>query len=222
MNHPDPHSDGVLNWNNRRTFLGMALLVNAGVVAVSLVASWFSGIVLWERLGWTTAGVVWGIAATLPLLGVFAVTYYLDWRPLRRVRDLVIQLLGPPLLACHWYDVILLAVLAGFCEETLFRGVLQPWMAGVHAGDPTSLGFLVALVGSNLLFALLHPVTPTYAVLVGVIGCYLGLVGLVDPLPESRQGNLLVPVVAHGLYDYLAFLVIIRESRRALQDGTRA
>ena len=95
-------------------------------------------------------------------------------------------------------------------------------MAGVHAGDPTSLGFLVALVGSNLLFALLHPVTPTYAVLVGVIGCYLGLVGLVDPLPESRQGNLLVPVVAHGLYDYLAFLVIIRESRRALQDGTRA
>lgn len=215
MNQNEPHSVGHENWNNRRTFLGMALLVNAAVVAVSLVASWLSGIVLGERLGWTVAGVSWGMAATLPLLGVFAVTYHLDWAPLRRVRDLVIQLLGPPLVACRWYDLILLAALAGFCEETLFRGVLQPWMAGVHATDPTSLGFLVALVGSNLLFALLHPVTPTYAVLVGVIGCYLGLVGLIDPLPDSQQGNLLVPMVAHGLYDYLAFLVIVRESRRS-------
>ena len=83
---------------------------------------------------------------------------------------------------------------------------------------------MVALIGSNLLFALLHPVTPTYAIVVGLVGIYLGLVGLVDPFPAGTpspgQPNLVVPMVAHGLYDFLAFLVIAGESRR--RDTARA
>ena len=83
---------------------------------------------------------------------------------------------------------------------------------------------MAALVGSNLLFALLHPVTPTYAIVVGLVGIYLGLIGLVDPLPEGGESpgqlNLVVPMVAHGLYDFLAFLVLAGESRR--RDAARA
>ena len=88
---------------------------------------------------------------------------------------------------CRWHDLVLLAVLAGVCEEVLFRGVIQPWMAGDDAAHPAAIGFVVALLGSNLLFALLHPVTGTYAVLVGLVGVYLGLVGLLDPLPEGTE-----------------------------------
>ena len=56
----------------------------------------------------------------------FWATYTVDWSPLRRIRELLIELLGRPMALCRWYDLLVLAVLAGVCEEVLFRGVIQP------------------------------------------------------------------------------------------------
>ena len=88
----------------------------------------------------------------------------------------------------------MIAALAGIGEETLFRGVIQAAVAQ-HVGGPRGvwLGLLVAAV----LFGLLHPVTPMYAVLAGAIGLYLGWLWLVG-------GNLLLPIVTHGVYDFVA------------------
>ena len=96
----------------------------------------------------------------------------------------------------------------GFCEEILFRGVLQPWFEKL--GGPT-----VGLVGSNVLFGLAHIITPLYGVLAGLIGCYLGWL-----LDCSGERNVLIPVISHAVYDYLAFLVVIRGYRRELEHPT--
>jgi membrane protease YdiL (CAAX protease family) len=61
---------------------------------------------------------------------------------------------------------------------------------------------------SNVIFGLAHFVTPTYALLAGILGGYLGWLFTVS-------GNLLAPIIAHGLYDFLAFLVVARECRHA-------
>ena len=79
-------------------------------------------------------------------------------------------------------------------EELLFRGVLHP---------------LAGPFWSNVLFGLAHFITPTYAVLAGLLGAYLG--GLLE-LSE----NLLAPIITHGLYDFLAFLVVARECRQTV------
>ena len=212
------------NWNDRRSFLGMGLGIEAAVLLIGLGLGWLVGIDPRSHCRWTPEAIVWGVVATGPLLLIFGVAYAVAWPPFRRIREMLVRLLGPPLAACRWHDLLILAALAGLCEEVLFRGVIQPWMAGVDAAAVGSSGFLVALVGSNLLFALLHPVTPAYATLVGLLGCYLGLVGLVDVLPAggeaSGQGNLAVPILAHGLYDFIAFLVIAAESRKRAEAGT--
>jgi len=219
MNEPVERFD----WNDRHTFLRAGIVVELVVLLVGLGLGWLAGINPWLGCRVTPVSIAWGVAATGPLLLAFGVTYTLDWAPLRRIRELLIELLGRPMARCRWYDLVILAVLAGVCEEVLFRGVIQPWMAGNDAARPLAIGFGVALVGSNLLFALLHPVTRTYAAVVGLVGMYLGLVGLVDRLPvgteQAGQPNLVVPIIAHGLYDFLAFLVIARESRRRERAG---
>jgi membrane protease YdiL (CAAX protease family) len=53
-----------------------------------------------------------------------------------------------------------------------------------------------------VLFGLLHPITPTYAVLAALMGAYLGGVWL-------ASGNLLVPIVAHALYDFIALAYLL-------------
>ena len=220
MNQPDEGFD----WNDRGTFLRAGISVEVVVLLIGLGLAWLAGINPWSGCRVTPESIAWGVAATGPLLLAFGVTYTVSWPPLLRIRELLVEMLGRPMALCRWYDLLLLAVLAGVCEEFLFRGVIQPWMAGDDAARPLAIGFVAALIGSNLLFALLHPVTPTYAIVVGLVGIYLGLVGLVDPLPNGGASpgelNLVVPMVAHGLYDFLAFLVIARESRR--RDAARA
>ena len=220
MNQPDEGFD----WNDRGTFLRAGISVEVVVLLIGLGLAWLAGINPWSSCRVTPESIAWGVAATGPLLLAFGVTYTVSWPPLLRIRELLVEMLGRPMALCRWYDLLLLAVLAGVCEEFLFRGVIQPWMAGDDAARPLAIGFVAALIGSNLLFALLHPVTRTYAILVGLVGVYLGVVGLVDPLPvgtrQAGQANLVVPIVAHAVYDFLAFLVIARESRRRMQSGS--
>jgi hypothetical protein len=52
----------------------------------------------------------------------------------------------------------------------------------------------------------LHAVTVTYAVLATAVGAYLGWLAL-------TTGNLLVPMIAHGLYDFVASVYLIHTVR---------
>ena len=69
------------------------------------------------------------------------------------------------------------------------------------------------LIGSNIIFGLVHAVTPLYAVLAALVGIYLGL-----SLDYGGDRNLLIPVIIHGLYDFLAFVALMRVYRASLKD----
>jgi hypothetical protein len=68
----------------------------------------------------------------------------------------------------------------------------------------------VGLLASNIIFGLAHAVTPLYAVLATFVGIYLSL-----SLDYGGDRNLLVPIVIHGLYDFLAFVALMRAYRAA-------
>jgi hypothetical protein len=96
--------------------------------------------------------------------------------------------------------------LAGFGEELLFRGVLQRLFE--HWLDSRGCGWIGGLCASNVIFGLLHFLTATYAVLAGLMGIYFGVL-----LDATHPPSLVTAVVAHGLYDYLAFLLLRRAAR---------
>ena len=86
-------------------------------------------------------------------------------------------------------DIIVLAVVAGFAEELLFRGMLQPRMG---------------LIASSLLFGLLHgpdhKLWP-FALWAAAVGAGFGLV-------YRETENMAIPMLVHAFYDGLALAYI--------------
>ena len=198
------------NMPDRGAFLNLAGAVQGGLTLLAIVLAWGLRIDVWAVIAWDGPSIAAGVLATLPLLALFGVTYRWSWRPVREIRELVLNLLGPTLALCRWHDLVLLAALAGVGEELFFRGVLQTvcirWF-GLGAG----------LALASIVFGLLHAATPAYAVLATLIGVYLGALFLAFDPP-----NLLVPMIVHTLYDLFAFVVLRREALRRLKRARHA
>ena len=142
------------------------------------------------------SGVGWGIAATLPLCLGLAWCLRTRFAPVVRLVRLVDERVRPLFEGCSLPELALVAALAGVGEEAFFRGVLQSTLADHVPG-------WMALIATAALFGLAHFLTREYAVVAGIVGLYLGLVFLLS-------GNLLVPMLAHGLYDLVALSVLAR------------
>ena len=155
-----------------------------------------------DSLHWSGGGLLWGTLATLPLL--LGLAWLQDSRqgPVRALLDLVVEQIGPYLAPLSVIDLALLAAVAGFSEEVLFRGVLQ-----VGLTEWLSTGG--ALLGSSLLFGLVHFASRTYAILAGIRGMYLGGLFL-------AQQNLLAPIVTHAVYDFVALILVARLYRQRM------
>jgi len=182
-------------------FFKLACYFEASLILVAVVLGWIAGIDPFADLHFSEPAIVHGILGTAPLFLLFLALYQLPFDTVRQIHQILKDTLGPSMQHYHWTDLFVLAAIAGFSEELLFRGVIQPWME-------SSWGMLAGLVGSNIIFGLVHAVTPLYALLAGLVGIYLGL-----SMDYGESRNLLTPVVIHGLYDFLAFLVILRGYR---------
>ncbi len=172
----------------------MATLFEGGLLILALMSGWVFSINPLEH--WRLEGV----GLTVALLGVLPLYVPLT-RVLNRpcelawvneIKQLMIQMLGDCLRQCRRRELLYVAGLAGVAEEVFFRGLLQ-------AGLEQEFGLPSALLFSNLLFAAVHWVTPGYALLAGGAGLYLGI-----SLYFTGEPNLLIPVVIHAVYDYLA------------------
>lgn len=178
---------------SRTQFLNLAGVIEGGLILLSLGLGWAVGVSPFEFMDWELDAVAIGMLATLPMFVAFHV--------FREPRDIAVEVLGDILSRCRWDDMIFVGALAGFGEELLFRGVLQPWVA---AWSPLAAFFLV-----NIFFGLVHSVSPTYFLLATVVGMYLSWLtyGVGEP-------NLWRAIVAHGAYDAIAFSLIVREYRK--------
>ena len=149
-----------------------------------------------QQLHPTLASFSAGLVAAAPLLLGLRWTLTTSWNPVRRLVALVVEQLGPLLAQRSAGELALLGALAGFAEEILFRGVVQVGLArALPEGG--------ALVVASAAFGLAHFITPTYAVLAGLAGLYLGGLFLL-------QGSLTAPVVAHAVYDVVALNYVVR------------
>jgi membrane protease YdiL (CAAX protease family) len=178
-----------------------------GALAVSAVGlGWLVGQRPLATLGWDWSAAGWGIAATLPLLAMLWVCVKSPWRPLRRIVEVLDESIVPLLGHCRVIDLAVIAALAGLGEEMLFRGVVQTAIGGWVGGEA---GQWIALAAAAGLFALAHSITVMYLVLAGLIGLYLGGIWL-------ATGNLLVPIIAHAMYDFVALVYFVKTRKKKL------
>jgi membrane protease YdiL (CAAX protease family) len=105
--------------------------------------------------------------------------------PLRVMKDAAMDLLGRETQASRWVFVGLVVIAAPLLEEFLFRGL-------VFRGLRRTARPAVAVVGSAIIFAIVHP--PISFVPVFVLGI-LAAVGF------ERTRSLWTPIVAHATYN---------------------
>ena len=190
-------------------FFKSACYFEASLILVAIFLGWVANIDPFEHIYFSETALAYGVIGTLPLFLMFLSLEKLQGDSVVKIRKLLLNTLGPGLHSYHWSDLLILAAIAGISEELLFRGVIQPWIEN-------SWGLTTGLIASNIVFGLVHAVTPLYAVLATLVGIYLGL-----SLDFSGDRNLLIPVIIHGLYDFLAFVALMRVYRASLSDATK-
>lgn len=193
MDEAVKHNDGF----------GIAVAVEGGIAILAVLLAWLFSVPLREQFA--TWGVPLaqaagrGIVATLPMLLVFGVLVQSRQPALRQLREHVEGLVREMFPRKSAVEFAMVALLAGVGEELLFRGVLQTklivWTTPV-----------IGLVLTSVLFGLAHALSRTYFAFAVAVGAYLGWLTL-------RYDDLAAPMVAHGLYDFVA-LVWLARSRR--------
>jgi len=194
----------------------IAVAFEGGLGLLALLLGWLLGI--WPIPGversaaaWDAQlpALAWGLAATGPMLAGFWLLDRCAWGPLAALKTDVERLVVPAFRDSSVVDLALVALAAGLGEELLFRGLLQH---GLASWFDASWGIWLALALASVAFGLAHMLSTTYAILAALIGGYLGLLLI-------WTGNLLAPALAHGLYDFIALLYMVRGNGEARPDA---
>lgn len=186
---------------NPDDFFKKACSFEAALILVAVVLGWIANINPFAYLHFSESAIAYGVVGTMPLFLLFLTMEQIQTESTIKIKDVLFETLGPGLYRYHWTDLLVLASIAGLSEELLFRGVIQPWIE-------SSWGMTAGLVASNIIFGLAHAVTPLYAVLATLVGIYLSL-----SMDYGGDKNLLLPIVIHGFYDFLAFVMLMRAYR---------
>ncbi len=178
---------------DRLGLLRTAAVVYLVLTAAALLLAWLAGVdfVPLLRFSWTQAAI--GLAAVVPMSVVFFIAPDL--------KDRVVDLLGPALAQCRFFDLLLLAAMAGISEELLFRGALEGWLRLYDV--------VLAIVVTNLLFGAMHPLTLLYFVIAAGFGFYFSILANL-----GAERNLIAPIVAHTVYDLAGFMLVARDYRK--------
>lgn len=181
---------------SRASILGMSLLVEGSmaVTAIALAYIPWVEVDLWSKFHFNWEAIGWGLLGAAAMVLLLWIIDKFPHGPFRQVKDLG-DYIRPILRNCEPIDYWLLATLAGFCEEILFRG----WGQGLLSQyvSPWTANLLLAIP-----FGLCHAISMTYIVVAGIISVFLG--GLL-----IWTDNLLVPMITHGVYDLIALYMVM-------------
>ncbi|MBF0565182.1 MAG: CPBP family intramembrane metalloprotease [Nitrospirae bacterium] len=147
------------------------------------------------NLGVALAGAVLPLVLFIAMLSESAVSVPF----VRSLRTVAVRDVRSLFAEARLADVAAISVVAGICEESLFRGVLQAKFG---------------LIAASLVFGFLHFVNLAYFVFAVLMGFYLGWLFVYFK-------GLFVPVAVHFLYDFgaLAYLLYVaRPERRDVSD----
>jgi membrane protease YdiL (CAAX protease family) len=192
----------------------MAILVEGGLGFLAIGLAWVFGVPLREQVAKSGAELGWavlrGAEVTIGLLLVFFWLMHSPRPALRQLRAQVETLVREMFPSASLAQFALVAALAGIGEELLFRGVVQTligrWTIPVVGLDAAPV---VGLVAASLLFGFAHALSKLYFVFAALVGLCFGWLMM-------AYNDLVAPIVAHGLYDFVALAYIARNASQRL------
>ncbi|MEK6250179.1 MAG: CPBP family intramembrane metalloprotease [Planctomycetales bacterium] len=190
--------------NNSSRIFATAAGFEGGLGLLAWLIGWWLDVPPWQTLHWSIEAMLWGLAATLPLIAALLLIDRYPFGPFRDLKRVVDNLVVPIFRGFRIWQFLILAVLAGVGEELLFRGLLQAGLAEFlqdRIAEP--LAPWLALAVASVIFGLMHPITKTYAILCMLVGFYLGWLWIMTD-------NLLVPIVIHAAYDFVALVYLVK------------
>jgi uncharacterized protein len=179
-----------------RRFVRQAVLFEGSLALIAVALGWLLPTPPWRQIHWTWTAAALGIAASIPLLAAMFALRRLRAGPFGRLNRVVDQVIVPLFADCSLADFALISMVGGLGEELLFRGLIQAALVNWFS---IAVGIGIA----SLLFGLAHIITPTYALLATIIGAYFGGLAL-------YTNDLLVPILAHAVYDFAALAYLTR------------
>jgi membrane protease YdiL (CAAX protease family) len=176
---------------DRVTLLNITIFVEAFLLLSATFWSHVAGVQLLPQLRIDTTNMLIGAGCGV---GIAACSFFMLWlgkyvRLLGALRDITLQQIAPLFGDLTLFDLLAVAVLSGFCEEVLFRGVMQNQF-GIWA--------------TSLIFALFHCPNLkflSYGIWVFSAGIFLGWLAL-------QTGSLWTPVLAHATSNCLSLLFL--------------
>lgn len=199
---PSPASApaGQLRW--------LMLVFELGLMPVTWLLGWLLGLWSWQQVFLLPLPAEClpllglGLVATLPMLLLLLLVMQSTWSAVIRLREVVDEFVRTTLSNASIWMLAALSLAAGLGEEWLFRGLLQAGLADWWGEASAPQAILVAAV----IFGLCHWLTHLYFLAAFLIGIYLGWL-------YWWTESLVVPIVAHALYDLIGLLVIMRADR---------
>jgi hypothetical protein len=184
------------------------LALEGGLGLVALLAGAVFGVAPFRTLRPEASAAAAGLLGAAPMLVLLAILWRSRAAALEKIRARIDEAVTSLFAHASWPTLAAVSLAAGFGEEALFRGFLQGGLERVVGAAP-------ALVLASVVFGLVHPVTAAYVALASALGLYLGMLWI-------WTGNLLAPILAHAVYDFVALLALVQRARTSAHRRARA
>eukprot|EP00803_Ostreobium_quekettii_P007638 evm.model.scf_2730.1 EVM.evm.TU.scf_2730.1 scf_2730:11379-15750(-) len=186
-------------------FLAFSSTFYAGLTAVAVLLGEFNGgmhihkelLPPFEMSG----ALVWGVPIIVLMLGAARAAEHLE--PMQEIKCVIQRTLLPTLKKLPQWGLAVVALGAGVGEEAFFRAFLQTSLIALLVNAMGhSWGAACGIAISSVVFGLLHALTPFYFAWATAAGTLLGI--------EYLHCGLAVTAATHFVYDWLAFLYILK------------
>lgn len=175
----------------RNTILALSIVLEAALLLASVIWMQIGKIHLLPRFQFDPGSLLWGLGLSLMTSTLAIVLVLLGKRvkALSGLKKMSDEFLFPLVSVLNLSDIAFLSLLSGFCEEVLFRGIMQ-----------AQFGLLPA----SIIFGLFHDPTlkqKAYVILAMSAGFALGFL-------YQQTGNLWACILAHAVHNFVAMTAL--------------
>jgi uncharacterized protein len=189
--------------------------VELGLGALALVLGYIVGIdprVLiprWNDFLGVSTGLIFGGAAGVLLAGFVMSLGRLPIRAFQELSTHTAKQLMSLLTGFTIPHLLVIALSAGIGEELLFRGLaMQQFTGDMSMCTPQEI--VLAILFSSLIFGFAHPISRIYVAFATGMGIIMGLL-------YWYFNNLLVPIVAHWIYDAIMMVWLVKQKNSIIK-----
>lgn len=172
----------------------LASLFEIGLGAAALFVGWLAHIDPLARFRWTWIAVRGGLLTPIIPLGLFTLLVLIKNAPTLAYLEDFKKLFNELFKDWNLLQLLLLSACAALGEEMFFRGIIQEGLMPLIGPWP-------ALILTGVVFGMLHWINNYHFVWATFMGMFLGAL-------YWQSANLLAPILAHGLYDFVIMVLL--------------